>query len=87
MLEFGLPTGVPRPFWELYVRIGLPTGGRALASEWGTVGRFLGPSIRDFYARWPLRALVDLWGEVDVPDVRARRLSLGAGVVLWGTRA
>jgi len=86
MLEFGLPTGGARPLWELYVRIGLPTSGRALASEWGTVGRFLGPSIRDFHARWPLRALVELWGDAGVPDVRARRLSLRGGVVLWGTR-
>jgi demethylmenaquinone methyltransferase/2-methoxy-6-polyprenyl-1,4-benzoquinol methylase len=86
MLEFGLPSGVARPFWELYVRVGLPAAGYAVGSEWGTVGRFLGPSIRDFYEQWPVEALLDLWRDVGVRDVRARRLSLGGGIVLWGTR-
>jgi demethylmenaquinone methyltransferase/2-methoxy-6-polyprenyl-1,4-benzoquinol methylase len=87
MLEFGLPSGIARTLWELYVRVGLPAGGYVLAPEWGAVGRFLGPSIRSFYELWPLRVLVELWGDVGVPDVHARRLSLGGGVVFWGTRA
>lgn len=42
MLEFGLPHGVARAFWELYVRVGLPTAGRVISPGWHEVGRFLG---------------------------------------------
>ena len=87
MLDFSVPARLARPAWELYVRLGLPLLGRAISPGWAEVGRFLGPSIRGFYARWPLDALLDLWREAGVADVRARRLSLGGGVVLWGTRA
>src|SRR5581483_2625089 len=44
MLEFGLPAGVWRPLWELYVRAGLPAAGRLVSPGWHEVGRFLGPS-------------------------------------------
>ena len=30
-LEFGLPRGVWRPLWELYVRVGLPVAGRVIS--------------------------------------------------------
>lgn len=85
-LEFGLPGGPARPLWELYVRIGLPLAGRAVSPAWGQVGRFLGGSIRDFYERLPLDRQLALWHEAGVGDVRCRRLSLGGGVVTWGTR-
>jgi demethylmenaquinone methyltransferase/2-methoxy-6-polyprenyl-1,4-benzoquinol methylase len=84
MLEFGLPRGVWRPLWELYVRLGLPLAGAVISPGWHEVGRFLGPSIRGFHARVDL---VELWREAGVADVRTKRLSLGGGVVLWGTRA
>ena len=87
MLEFGVPSGVWRPLWELYVRAGLPAAGAVVSPAWREVGTFLGPSIRGFYERWPLPALLELWHDAGVRDVRARRLSLGGGVVLWGTRA
>ncbi len=51
MLEFAVPRGMWRPLWEMYVRIGLPLAGMAVSPGWGEVGRFLGPSIRDFHAR------------------------------------
>jgi demethylmenaquinone methyltransferase/2-methoxy-6-polyprenyl-1,4-benzoquinol methylase len=87
MLEFAVPSGLARPAWELYVRVGLPAAGFAVGREWGTVGRFLGPSIRGFWREHPLPALLGLWHDAGVHDVRARRLSLGGGVVVWGTRA
>jgi demethylmenaquinone methyltransferase/2-methoxy-6-polyprenyl-1,4-benzoquinol methylase len=87
MLEFGLPSGVWRPLWELYVRVGLPAAGAVVSPAWREVGTFLGPSIHGFYERWPLDALLRLWHEAGVHGVRARRLSLGGGVVVWGTRA
>jgi demethylmenaquinone methyltransferase/2-methoxy-6-polyprenyl-1,4-benzoquinol methylase len=86
-LEFALPRGIWRPLWELYVRVGLPLAGRAISPGWREVGEFLGPSIRGFYARHPLDRVVELWRAAGIDDVRARRLSLGGGVVIWGRRA
>jgi demethylmenaquinone methyltransferase / 2-methoxy-6-polyprenyl-1,4-benzoquinol methylase len=87
MLEFGLPRGAWRPLWELYVRAGLPAAGAIASPGWGEVGRFLGPSIRGFWERWPQPRLLDAWNEAGMADVRARRLSLGGGVVVWGRRS
>lgn len=87
MLEFALPRGLWRPLWELYVRVGLPLACAAISPGWLDVGRFLGPSVRDFYAQWPEPRLLDLWREAGVEDVRARRLSLGGGIVVWGRKS
>jgi demethylmenaquinone methyltransferase/2-methoxy-6-polyprenyl-1,4-benzoquinol methylase len=86
MLEFGLPRGAWRPLWELYVRVGLPAAGAVVSPGWGGVGRFLGPSIRDFWRQWSEPRLLDAWREAGVADVRAQRLSLGGGIVVWGRR-
>jgi len=83
MLEFGLPRGVWRPLWELYVRIGLPAAGAVVSPGWHEVGRFLGPSIRGFHERVDLERV---WRDAGLADVRARRLSLGGGVVLWAVK-
>jgi demethylmenaquinone methyltransferase/2-methoxy-6-polyprenyl-1,4-benzoquinol methylase len=87
MLEFGLPRGVWRPLWELYVRVGLPAAGAVVSPSWGGVGRFLGPSIRDFWRGWPEPHLLDAWREAGLAEVESRRLSLGGGIVVWGRRA
>jgi demethylmenaquinone methyltransferase/2-methoxy-6-polyprenyl-1,4-benzoquinol methylase len=87
MLEFAVPRGVWRPLWELYVRVGLPLAGATVSPGWHEVGRFLGPSIRGFYDRLPLGAQLELWRAAGIADVQYRRLSLGGGVVVWGTRA
>ena len=84
MLEFGLPHGGWRPLWELYVRVGLPAAGALVSAGWGGVGRFLGPSIRDFWREWPEPRLLGTWPEAGLTDVRARRLSVGGGIVVWG---
>jgi demethylmenaquinone methyltransferase/2-methoxy-6-polyprenyl-1,4-benzoquinol methylase len=86
-LEFAVPRGVWRPLWEAYVRVGLPAAGRVISPGWAEVGDFLGPSIRDFYAEHPEPELLELWWNAGVRDVRARRLSLGGGIVTWGRRA
>jgi demethylmenaquinone methyltransferase / 2-methoxy-6-polyprenyl-1,4-benzoquinol methylase len=86
-LEFGLPRGVWRGAWELYVRAILPLAGRAVSPAWYDVGRFLGGSIRDLYARLPLERQLELWRDAGIGDVRFRRLSLGGGIVVWGRRA
>jgi demethylmenaquinone methyltransferase/2-methoxy-6-polyprenyl-1,4-benzoquinol methylase len=87
MQEFGLPRGAWRPLWELYVRVGLPAAGAVVSPSWGGVGRFLGPSIRDFWRDWPEPRLLEAWREAGLIGVHARRLSLGGGIVVWGTRA
>jgi demethylmenaquinone methyltransferase/2-methoxy-6-polyprenyl-1,4-benzoquinol methylase len=83
MLEFGVPRGLARPAWELYVRVGLPLLGALVAPGWRRVGSFLGPSIREFHRR---HDLVALWRNAGIDDVQARRLSLGGCIVLWGRR-
>jgi demethylmenaquinone methyltransferase/2-methoxy-6-polyprenyl-1,4-benzoquinol methylase len=83
MLEFAVPHGVWRPLWELWVRLGLPVAGRLISPGWREVGGFLGPSIRDF---WERQDPVEAFRAAGIEDVRARRLSLGGGVVVWGRR-
>lgn len=86
-LEFGVPPGpAARALWDVYVGALLPVAGRLISPAWNEVGDFLGGSIRDFWARYPLRDQLELWGAADIREVRARRLSLGGGVVIWGTR-
>ncbi|HEY4413223.1 MAG TPA: class I SAM-dependent methyltransferase [Gaiellaceae bacterium] len=82
MLEFGLPRGIWRPLWELYVRVGLPAAGAVVSPGWRDVGVFLGPSIRGFHETW---SVDDVWRDAGITDVHARRMSLGGGVVVWGT--
>ena len=86
MLEFGLPRGLWRPLWELYVRVGLPLGGRLVSKGWYDAGQFLGPSIRGFWQRLPEPALLGLWRAAGIADVQARRLSVGGGIVVWGRK-
>jgi demethylmenaquinone methyltransferase/2-methoxy-6-polyprenyl-1,4-benzoquinol methylase len=81
MLEFGLPRGLARPAWELYVRAGLPLLGALISPGWRQVGSFLGPSIRDFHARYDLG---ELWAGAGIKEIQRKRLSLGGGVVMWG---
>jgi hypothetical protein len=48
--------------------------------------RYLATSIPDLYARHPLGALLALYRDAGLEDVRLRRLTFGAGVVIWGTK-
>jgi demethylmenaquinone methyltransferase/2-methoxy-6-polyprenyl-1,4-benzoquinol methylase len=85
-LEFGVPTGLARPPWEIYVRAGLPLAGRVLRNGWSEVGDFLGDSIRAYWESYPLERQLELWAAAGIRDVAVRRMSLGGGVVLWGRR-
>jgi demethylmenaquinone methyltransferase / 2-methoxy-6-polyprenyl-1,4-benzoquinol methylase len=87
MLEFAVPRGLWRVPWELYVRFVLPLAGRVISPGWHEVGRFLGPSIRGFWRRLPEARLQELWRQAGLAGVRAQRLSLGGGIVVWGTRS
>lgn len=87
MLEFGVPRGIWHRPWTLYCDLGLPLAGRAVSPAWHDVGRFLGPSIRGFHARFPEPRLLGLWRTAGVVDLHLRRLSLGGGIVVWGRRS
>jgi demethylmenaquinone methyltransferase/2-methoxy-6-polyprenyl-1,4-benzoquinol methylase len=86
MLEFGLPRGVWRPPWNLWVDVGLPVAGRLVSPGWHAVGRFLGPSIRAFHDRYPEPALLALWDAAGIDLLDVRRPSLGGGLLVWGRR-
>jgi len=58
-----------------------------LQSGWREVGDFLGGSIRDFWARYPLERQLELWRAAGINAVEVRRLSLGGAVVMWGRKA
>ena len=66
-LEFGVPGGLARPAWELYVRAGLPLAGRVLRHGWREVGDFLGGSIRSFWETYPLERQLELWSRSGHP--------------------
>jgi demethylmenaquinone methyltransferase/2-methoxy-6-polyprenyl-1,4-benzoquinol methylase len=88
-LEFLAP---PSPFWRaawwLYTRLVLPVGGLLTGGrEWYGVGRFLGPSISGHYRRYPVAWTADAWRRAGLRDVGIRVMSLGGGLVMWGTRA
>jgi demethylmenaquinone methyltransferase / 2-methoxy-6-polyprenyl-1,4-benzoquinol methylase len=86
MVEFGVPASPPlRAAWRVHTRAGLPLIGRALSPAWYEVGRFLGPNIEELYAEEP--DLAGLWTRSGIDDVRERRLSFGAGLVMWGVRS
>lgn len=86
-LDFGLPDWPLRAPWLLYTRAAMPLLGRLASPEWYAVGRFLGPSIASFYADHPLPRLPLLWREAGIDAVEIRRMSFGAGVVMWGVRS
>src|SRR3954465_47073 len=87
LLDFSVPPApVAREAWNLYVDIGLPTLGRAISPGWHDVGRFLGQSIRRFAAEWPPEKLLAAFHEAGFEDPRARRLSLGGCLAIWGTK-
>ena len=88
MLEFGVPRGVWRPLWELYVRVGLPARRRGRRRRRGA--RSAASSGRAFAAStsaYPVGACSSSGATPGSRDVHARRLSLGGGIVVWGTRA
>jgi demethylmenaquinone methyltransferase/2-methoxy-6-polyprenyl-1,4-benzoquinol methylase len=86
-LEFGVP---PNPFWHrcwwVYTRLAMPIIGRLASREWYEVGRFLGPSIDDFWRRYPLAAQERLWSDAGLSPMRWRRMSFGGVVVSWAVR-
>ena len=84
--DFAVPRGVFYPLWRLHTDLVLRLGGALISPGWRRAGAFLGGSIRDFYQRWPEERILDLWRECGFPEVKAKRLSLGGAIIMWGTR-
>jgi demethylmenaquinone methyltransferase/2-methoxy-6-polyprenyl-1,4-benzoquinol methylase len=86
-LEFAVPPrALWRRLWMFYTHVGLPVLGRAVSREWAHTGHFLAQSIPAFYERYPLTRVVEIWEQAGIGDVHAQRMSLGGGVVMWGTK-
>lgn len=86
-LEFGVPAS-PFAFvlWRLYTRAVLPLAGWLISRRWRDVNAFLGPSIERFYRAHPQREVERYWRDAGLAEIRARRMSLGGGVVMSATK-
>lgn len=88
-LEFHRPdSAFWRALWWCYTRAVLPVAGWASGGrEWFEVGRFLGPNISQHYRRYPVDWTISAWERAGMTGVAARRMSVGGGLVMWGTKA
>ena len=86
-LDFGVPRGAALHAWRLWTRVGLPLFGAPGGPAWVRTGRFLGPNIERFWRDHPLDEVLGWWAAAGMHHIRARRLSLGGGVIVWGTRS
>ena len=75
-LEFGVPRGVWRPPWELWVRVGLPGAGRRDRPRLAR-GRRRSSARRSATTTTGgrCRGSLDAWRDAGIDDVRAKRLS------------
>jgi demethylmenaquinone methyltransferase / 2-methoxy-6-polyprenyl-1,4-benzoquinol methylase len=73
--------------WWLYTRLVLPVAGSVGGRDWVAVGRFLGPNISAHYRRYPLGWTVHAWRDAGMTDIGVREMSLGGGLVMWGTKS
>ena len=86
-LEFAVPeNAIVRNLWNAYTRVAMPLATRVMSPGWRNVGSFLGPSISSFYRAYSLQDIRQIWIDLGIPDVQEKRLSLGGGVVMWGTK-
>lgn len=86
-LEFFVPPNPAlRALWVLYTRCVMPIGCRLISREWDEVGRFLGPSISQFYKQTNREALEAMWRRAGLRQVRSQTLSLGGAIVMTGYR-
>ena len=86
-LEFGIPENtLLRGLWICHTRIFLPLSTKMLSSGWRYVGGFLGPSITEFYRKNSLEDLRRMWMDAGISNVQVKKLTWGAGIVMWGTK-
>lgn len=89
LMEFGVPSwGPARAAWRLYTGALLPAAGLVVGGRpWWRAGRFLHRSIPELYERHPLASQLIALRAAGIGPLRVRRMSLGGGVVIWGTRS
>ena len=86
-LEFAVPDNIAvRALWKFYTGWIMPPLALCLSPGWRYVGAFLGPSISDFYNAHSTEQVSGMWEQAGVADVQFKKLSLGSGVVMWGTK-
>lgn len=86
-LEFFVPSNhFARVLWEFHTRVVLPVAGRIASRAWYDVGTFLGPSILEFYERYPLPEQIRMWRSAGLREVGFRSMSLGGGIVIWAVK-
>src|SRR6202034_2806799 len=88
-LEFlAPPSHFWRFWWWLYTRLLLPAGGWVTGGREGRQrGRLLRPHLSGDCAHSPLSWTEDAWRRAGFVNVGARVMSLGGGLVMWGTRS
>jgi demethylmenaquinone methyltransferase/2-methoxy-6-polyprenyl-1,4-benzoquinol methylase len=84
-LEFGVPAGGWYPAWWAWTRIGLPAAGLVAGGGWYRTGRFLGPSIEEFWGDHPLEQVLGWWSDAGIEGLHVQRLSVGGAVIIRGT--
>lgn len=87
-LEFNVPPTLWwHASWWLYTRLILPSAGWLTGGvEWFNVGRFLGPNISKHYRKYSIAWTVDAWKSAGIDTVETQLMSLGGGLVMWGTK-
>lgn len=86
-LEFFVPpNALLRAGWEVWMHTVVPAGGLVGGRGWYEVGRFLRPSIVEHYRRYPLDSHVRAWERAGLTGVTYKVMSLGSGLVMWGTK-
>ena len=86
-LEFYVPKGpVLYPLWLLHTRLVMPLGTRFVTPGWREVGSFLGPSISNFFRKYTLEDLHQVWTQAGLNNVQTKLLSQGGAFVMWGQK-
>jgi demethylmenaquinone methyltransferase/2-methoxy-6-polyprenyl-1,4-benzoquinol methylase len=86
-LEFGVPPSlVARLGWRAFSGVVAPLAGRAMSPGWGHAMSYLRTSIPDFWRAHPMSEVVDMHRAAGIEDLRVKRLTFGAAVVIWGVR-
>jgi demethylmenaquinone methyltransferase / 2-methoxy-6-polyprenyl-1,4-benzoquinol methylase len=86
-LEFGVPPSLlPRLGWKAFTGVIAPIAGRAMSPGWGHAMSYLRTSIPDFWRSHPMGDVVDMHRAAGIEDLRVKRLTFGAAVVIWGVR-
>jgi demethylmenaquinone methyltransferase / 2-methoxy-6-polyprenyl-1,4-benzoquinol methylase len=86
-VEFAVPTNpAVRAAWTFYGRALFPLFARTVSRGWREIGDFLAGSIATFDRDFPPSRLAQLWRDAGLEGVRIKRMSLGGGVVTWGSK-